>query len=158
MTRLARLLDNTHALRIIESSSDFARILDFLASMTTSYPNIEQWFLLKVVPGLNEGSRYIVIVEEKEKIVAIGIAKREDGEKKICTIRVDTEYLGRGYATLLFENMFDWLGTRTPLITVEAEKVFEFKKIFEKYKFTLTSIKYGAYRLGRAEYIYNEID
>lgn len=130
--------------------------LAFVLPLSPDYPGIEEWFTRKVVPGLREGTRYLVRIERNGQIAALGIAKAEGGESKICTVRIAPEFVGRGMGIRVFEDLMGWLDTDRPLATVSDTKLGDFQRIFEHYGYRLTSVRTGLYVPGRAEYLFNE--
>ncbi|WP_136254811.1 N-acetyltransferase [Onishia niordana] len=131
-------------------------VLSFILPLSHDYPCIESWYIEKVVPGLRNGTRKIERVERNGKLVALGIAKHEEGEKKICTVRVLPEYFGRGMGVRVFESLMSWLGTDLPHATVSEDKLPAFDKLFTKMGYNLTSTESGLYREGKVEYKFNE--
>ncbi len=130
--------------------------LAFVLPLSPDYPRIDSWFIDKVVPGLRAGTRHLVRLERHGQIAALGIAKAEDGEAKICTVRVSPEFVGRGMGIRVFESLMSWLGTDRPLATVSEAKLGDFQRIFDHYGYRLTSVCNGLYTPGRAEYLFNE--
>ncbi|VEB24404.1 GNAT family N-acetyltransferase [Avibacterium volantium] len=126
------------------------------------YPGISDWFDKKVKSEVsnNPKEREILLVTTKEhnrlKIIAILILKNKNGEKKICTIRVDEKYRKQGIGNALFDKAFKYLDTDSPLITVSEECDPSLKKLLKKYNFKQTSKKKNLYREGKLEYFYNE--
>ena len=132
-----------------------AEAMAFLLPLSEDYPGIDRWFLTKVVPGLRVGTRTILRVERDGHLVGLGIAKDED-EKKICTVRVSPEYFGRGMGVRIFDGLLRWLDDDKPHLTVSAAKLPAFERIFESYKFRLTSRHPGLYVPMSCEMGFNE--
>ncbi len=130
--------------------------LAFILPLSPDYPGIKTWFVNKVVPGLHCGSRHLVRIERQGQIAALGIAKAEGGESKICTVRIAPELQGRGLGIRVFDELMSWLGTDRPLATVSETKLADFQRIFDHYGYRLTSVCTGLYVSGRAEYLFNE--
>lgn len=128
--------------------------LKFLLPLSLEYPEILDWYLCKVVPGLRTGTRLLQTVERNGSIVGVGIAKLED-EKKICTVRVSPEYVGRGVGVRVFDQLLKGLQTDMPCLTVSQTKLPAFQKIFDWYGFKLTGIVNGRYVPGVIEYSFN---
>lgn len=138
------------------SQSELREILEFLKPVSLEYPNFERWFVDKILPGLALNTRKIFKVRHGNQLVAIGIAKNENGEKKICTVRVASEFQRRGYGTGIVNEMKEWLDCEFPLISVSEGKLPQFKRIFDLLQFKLTSTRQGLYRDGKVEYYFNE--
>src|SRR4051812_9444054 len=79
--------------------------LAFLLPLSRDYPDIELWFLSKVVPGLRVGNRTLLRVERQGSLVGVGIGKRDSTEKKICTVRIAPSHVGRGIGLRLFDGL-----------------------------------------------------
>jgi len=130
--------------------------LAFVLPLSPDYPEIKDWFVAKVVPGLRAGTRRLVRIDRHGKIAALGIAKAEDGEAKVCTVRIAPEFVGRGMGIRVFDDLMNWLGTNRPLATVSVTKLGDFQRIFDHYGYRMTSVCNGLYVPGRAEYLFNE--
>lgn len=134
---------------------DAKRVLSFLSPLSTSYPQIGRWFNTKVVPGVWNGTRHIVRIERDGQLIAVGIAKKEGNEHKICTIRVAPAYEGKGFGIRVLNSLMEWLDTNLPLATVSEENMPCFERIFARYGFMLTSVENGLYRPGKLEFVFN---
>jgi hypothetical protein len=131
------------------------RSLAFLLPLSTEYPDIAQWYMKKVVPGLSDGTRKLISVERDGSIVGIGIAKKDPLERKICTVRVAPSYFGRGIGPRLFDGLLRWLETDRPHLTISQQKLPLFERIFDRYGFKHTSSHTGLYVPGVTEHGYN---
>lgn len=147
----------------LDHSCEFDRLPDwhrenmrFLQLMSTDYPDIANWYLNKVMPGLRYRTRKIIQVHQNNELVAIGIGKKTSSEAKICTVRVSPEYVGRGFGRKIFDNLIEWLEVDHPFITVGESKLPCFEKIFSDYGFRLTSVRNGLYVPNRVELFFNE--
>lgn len=133
------------------------------------YPNFDKWFdkVLKEIEEDNTKREILFfgnIDNNGFQIEGITILKNTEKEKKICYLYIsfseDVENI--------FEEIYNYLGTETPLITVEKE-IFEnrYKYILKplneevrkrrKLKFDLTSIVPDKYIKGKTELIFNEV-
>ena len=129
------------------------------------YPNFDEWFD-KVLKEIEEDNikREILFFGNVDsnglQIEGIAILKNTEEEKKICYLYIsfyeDVENV--------FEEIYNYLGIETPLITVEKE-IFENKyenylvtsKKERKLKFNLTSVVADKYVKGKTELIFNEV-
>ena len=84
-------------------------------------------------------------------------SQEEYNEKKLCHLSVMPPYKNKGYGIKLFKQSFMELETEKPFLTVSEEKLVEFKRIFEYFRFELTDVIDGYYRKGKKEYFYNQI-
>lgn len=134
------------------------------------YPNFDEWFD-KVLKEIEEDNtkREILFLGNVDsnglQIDGITILKNTEEEKKICYLYISfSEDVDN-----VFEEIYNYLETETPLITVEKE-IFEkrYKYILKplneevierrKLKFNLTSIVPNKYVKGKTELIFNEVD
>lgn len=141
----------------LELNPSEQEVLHFLLPLSADYPNIENWFRRKVVPGLRMDERYIHRVERDGHLIGIGIAKNGPTEKKICTVRVLPEHFGRGAGVRIFDHLLRWLDDDRPHLTVSEGKLPAFERIFDHYGFSETSQKNGLYVPGRFEFGFNEM-
>ena len=133
-----------------------AEALAFLIPLSEDYPGIETWYLTKVVPGLHAGTRHLLRIEREGRLVGLGIAKREEDERKICTVRVAHEYANRGLGPRIFDGLLKWLDEDQPHLTVSESKLPLFERIFDYYGFQLSSRRHGQYVPVACELGYNE--
>lgn len=130
-------------------------VWQFIEPLSNEYPEIRQWFNDKVQPGVLCGTRKLFTVERDDRLVAVAIAKREDGERKLCSVRVAPEMYGKGLGVRLIEEAMGWLDERYPLLTVSEEKIGAFARIFDYFGYRQTRATVGLYRPGRTEFTYN---
>jgi len=139
------------------------KLYNQLKDLVQSYPNFGSWFYNIVIPELKlkNGTREIVIalskIEGHDKSILTGIAilKRNRLEKKICTFRIHDDYRNQGIGTELFEKCFEYLGTRTPIITISEDRKNMFEHHLTNYCFQETERLANYYNQGSIEYVYN---
>jgi len=134
----------------------YEEILSFLLPLSSEYPGIQDWYFNKVIPGEQANTRKTIRIYRDNRLVGLGIGKKEAFEEKICTVRVLPEYAGQGIGSEIFERLMEWIGSDQPVITVNDSKVALFEPIFKKFGFRLTSIQRGVYAEGALEFFYNE--
>jgi hypothetical protein len=152
--------DPTHVLRQAQLAAMISpqehETLAFLLPLSADYPGFERWYLTRVIPGLHDETRQIVRVERDGKLVGVGIAKKDGIESKICTVRIAESHFGRGLGLRIFDSLLNWLGTQHPHLTVSERKLPAFERIFDYYKFRMTSAQTGLYVQNVLEFAYNE--
>lgn len=126
-----------------------------LAQLSSNYPGVQEWFNFKVIPGLSNGTRDILLITHKNDIAALSIFKNDFSEKKICTIRVVPKYQHMGLGSIIVETGMEYLNTRYPLITVPENKMVQFNKLFNKYDFHIHDVKSNVYIPESREYYFN---
>jgi hypothetical protein len=131
--------------------------LSFLLPLSGDYPGFELWYRSKVIPGLRSGTRTVIRLDRRGHLIGVGIGKRDETERKICTVRIDKSYFGRGLGIRLFDSLLRWLETDKPHLTISEPKLPTFQRIFDYYSFNITSTQLGRYVPQVTEYAYNEI-
>lgn len=133
------------------------------------YPDFENW-LEKVYKEIDEDNskREILLLTNftstilQMEIEGIVILKNTEEEKKICYLFLTYPY---SYREEMYDGIFEYLGTKTPIISMEKlifkEKYLGFLKPYfpenEKLNFKLTSIVPDKYVKGKIELIFNEV-
>ena len=72
-----------------------------LSDLENEYPDFNSWYFNKVIPGIFQGDRCVVLKQIKEEFVGIAILKRDRDERKICTLRVTNNIKGNGIGSAL---------------------------------------------------------
>ena len=127
----------------------------FLCNLNKEYPRHNEWFGKVIKSILTNTDRDIVVFILQNKIVGVSIIKCTTDEKKICTLRVDENYSGKGIGSKLFETSFSLLDTDKPLITVSSKNISQFENILRKYNFHLKHVYGNKYLKDMSEYAYN---
>lgn len=138
-------------------------ILEHLKHISKNYPDFQKWFENIIIPEIKigDGRREIIIaiskLNDKSKYIITGIAilKRNDNQKKICTIEVNKDYRGQGIGSRLFEYCFNYLETTSPIFSISETKIKEFQYFIDKYNFELCEVLHSKYIQGENEYVYN---
>jgi GNAT superfamily N-acetyltransferase len=128
---------------------------DCISHLSHFYPGFEGWYWGKVVPGVSQGCRLVHVVKREDRIVGVLIAKREAGEKKICTLWVENALKGSGLGVRLIHFACDWLETARPLASVPEERMPELSGVLGRLGFRLTERLDSFYRLGKTEFVFN---
>ena len=81
--------------------------------------------------------------------------KKDEEEKKICTLFVSDKCRGLGIGTAIIQKSMEWLGTTKPFITLADYKLEMFKPIIEEYDWKLTEIVSGLYNDEFQELCFN---
>lgn len=132
-------------------------LTDDIAYLRGSYPNFDEWFFHKVVPGVISGERSIFIEQRNSSIAGILILKHTLEEKKLCTLRVRPGYESLGLGVRLFETAFEVLGTEKPLLSVSEETHPKFARLFDHFNFTQHETYLGKYLPLRKEFAFNGV-
>lgn len=143
------------------NQEDFINIANEIYELTThlndTYPGYKEWFYEKQIKGCLTQNRNIIFIRNKEgKIIALSCLKKEQEEKKICTLFILDKYRKQGLGSLLIEESMKFLETTKPLITLTKDKLPMFKKIITKYNWKLTRIIDGIYNDDIKEFYFND--
>lgn len=103
------------------------------------YPEYCKWFYTKNIPRIFAGNGEMIFYLDGFQIVGLSILKKDEIEKKICTLLINEEYRKKGYSKLILEDSFDYLGTSKPLITIPEKRIEEFSNIIKAYDWIETS-------------------
>lgn len=156
LTREVKLIDRAflehHS---IEGEELLKVIIKHLTDLSLYYPEFVKWLSFKVLPGLYEGERKILLRHYKDDLAGIAIVKDTELEKKLCCLRVLPKYQGTGIGLKLFEDSFYTLGTDRPLLSIAEEQTHNFLRIFNHYGFELGEIYQDYYRPKKLELSFN---
>lgn len=126
-----------------------------LEDLNKEYGGFYNWYYSKIIPGIYNGTRAIILKEAKNNIVAITILKKDTEEEKICTFRVNKDFKEIGIGTELMEHSLDVLNNDSPIITVSSKNILQFTKLLDNYNFKLTDSYESYYIKGLTEYSFN---
>lgn len=137
---------------VVKIVNEIYQITKFL---NETYPGYKKWFFNKQVIECYKSSRDIIFVRnESDEIVGISCLKKENNERKICTLFVKPNYRLQGIGSMLLEESMEFLETNKPLITLTDDKLIMFEKIIKKYEWELTEIVYNE-NTGKKELCFN---
>lgn len=130
-------------------------ITDFICE---DYPKHKEWYFTKQLPAIVGEERNILFVrnpENQEEVISMACLKKDEKEKKICTLYVSDKCRGLGIGTSIVEESMKWLGTTKPLITLADYKLEMFKPIIDKYDWELNEVVSGLYNDRSQELCFN---
>lgn len=128
--------------------------IQFTQPLKTYYPNYEEWFLQKQIPGLYQGTRDIFLSIDQNKIIGIANVKNEE-EKKICTLYITPSYQRKKEGTKLLKKCFTYLNTNAPVISIPSIKIPEYLSFIQKYNWQLSEIQPNRYQENSQEFLFN---
>ena len=140
---------------LIKICEDLYQMTSFLSE---DYPQYKSWFYKKQLPEtlLENSGRDIIFARDKENnIYGTAFVKKDENEKKICTLFVSEQARGLGVGTKLVEKSMEVLGTTKPMITLADYKLPMFEGIIKKYGWKQTQVVKGLYNDRSAELVYN---
>jgi GNAT superfamily N-acetyltransferase len=133
-------------LRLASEDVDFLRF---------SYPQFDNWFATKVIPGIRDGERTLLLERRGTVTVGLLIVKHTAFEKKLCTLRVRPDFESKGLGVRLFQTAFHLLETEQPLLSVSALAAPKFERLFRYFGFAQEAVYQGRYLPNVDEYSYN---
>lgn len=142
------------------SNEDFAilvkKIYDITDFICEDYPHHKQWYFNKQVPRVFTPNGEILFARaegNEDQIIAVACLKKDEIEKKICTLYVSPRFRGQHLGTKMIEESMKFLETTKPLVTIADYKLPMFQAIIDKYDWQLVEIVTGLYR--KDEFCYN---
>jgi ribosomal protein S18 acetylase RimI-like enzyme len=139
----------------IDNSYQLYDIYSVLFESQEFYPEIFKWYFKMFMPGLVGGRRHIIRYDIGSDVAGIALIKKEENEKKICTLRVRSKYRSNGIGKKLFKKCMEILDTEKPMITASAERLHYFLNIFKYYNLKLEQVIKGYYRENSSEFVFN---
>lgn len=126
----------------------------FIASIDVYYPNIADWYVNTVIPGITLDNDILLLAKDGSTIAGICLAKKGE-ENKLRCIRVSKDYQNSGLGLRLIDRALDLVGDK-PLVSVSEELLHSYSRMFVKrYGFSLSDVVKGKYRQGKLEYFFN---
>ena len=150
-------------IKITERGKDKILPKEMINSLVSLYPKSRKWLSEKVIPEVNSRKRKIIFLMDDTKTIKKGclIIKDYQGEKKICTIWVNTKFKDEydDIVRALIDKAIAELKVDMPLVTLSSKcKYFEiYDKIFKEYGFLVLAVKDDYYIKGIKEYCYNGV-
>jgi len=144
---------------VIQETTSFVtafKAFPFIKSLDAYYPDIEFWYVNKVVPGIVLGNDKLLVASENDNIVGIALGKNGEQETKLRCVRVHPDYQHSGLGIRLIDRMLDTLEVEKPIATVSEEMINLYSRAFVKrYGFSLSDVTKGEYRPRKLEYVFN---
>ena len=119
------------------------------------YPDYYKWFYMKIVPRIFNNTGEMIFYLDGFNIVGLAILKKDEVERKICTLLIAEEYRRKGYGKKIVEDAIAFLETSTPLITIPKKRIEEFSNIINAYNWQETNQTNDYYS---KEIIFNEFE
>lgn len=142
--------------RLVEGREEAKTMLQLCrGSFRIYYPKFDSWFSSRVISGLGSTRKILIASTQECPLVGICVLKNEEGEKKICSLRVDVRHRGQGVASSLLRKSVELLEDDKPLITVPAEVMPDLSPLLARMNFELSGVYRGAYRPDVDEFVYN---
>lgn len=139
----------------IISEAAFRSFSDLLLESENLYPGIDVWLKKKVIPGLQQGRRVAYILYHEGKAIAESIVKF-GVNSKMCSMRVDPDYQGKGIGPFLFAQIareIDY-SVKSLHFTAPESLVHERKGLFDDLGFVLQGKSRRRYRVGEDELVF----
>jgi predicted transcriptional regulator/ribosomal protein S18 acetylase RimI-like enzyme len=128
---------------------------DLVLESEDLYPGIDKWFQKKVIPGIRNGRRIAFIVFYQGKAIAESIVKF-GSNTKMCSMRVDPAYQGKGIGPFLFAQLANELDSSVKSVhfTAPESLVEERRGLFDDLGFVFAGKSGVRYRAGQDELVF----
>lgn len=139
----------------MELAKKIYNITDFICA---DYPSYKEWYFKKQIPRIFTPHGEILFArseDDKDTILAMACLKKDEEEKKICTLYVCDQVRGQHLGTSLIDASMEFLGTTKPLITIADYKLPMFQRFIDKYGWELTEVVSEVYNKHAKELCYN---
>ena len=128
-----------------------------LYKLNYEYPNFYNWYNNLFDKNFQlKHNRKIIISTYNNDIAGIIILKKSNSENKISTLRVDKRYRNNGIGKTLIKLGIEWLEDEKPLITVNENKIYQFRHLFNYFGFKLKD-EINCYNKYSKELFFNSI-
>lgn len=147
------MMNETYSFRKINNFTELLLLQNDLNYLDNYYPDFDNWYINKVIPGIICGSNNCLVIENKSSIIGISLFNSH----KLQAIRIYPNYQQHGYGFRLLDETLKQMDCDKPLCTVAEEMLHLYSRMFiNHYKFTLPVVEKGLYRQNKLEYIFNE--
>lgn len=127
-----------------------------LIDLSHLYPGFKAWYEQKVLPGIVLGERSLLIELRNNSLAGIAIIKDDGIEKKLCCLRVISEFQNKsGIGLRLFERSMKELDTQYPLLSVSNDRAHDFERLFQYFGFKKSWEYPDLYRPKKIEFSFN---
>ena len=120
-------------------------IQDMLSFIKKDYEHFFEWYWSTAIPKLFNNKMEFLVAIDKNNIIGILIAKKEENESKICTLYVKEDYQNKGVGSSLLKESFKYLQTTKPILTFTDYKLPMFQGIIDKYDWSIDEKVYKEY-------------
>ena len=138
---LKNYIETTSEEELNKLATKIYMITDFICE---DYPNYKEWYFTKQLQEtINSENRNILFIRNPKndgEIISMACLKKDNEEKKICTLYVSEKFRGLGIGKAMVDESMKWLGTTKPFITLADYKLEMFRPIINKYGWKLTEI------------------
>jgi predicted transcriptional regulator/ribosomal protein S18 acetylase RimI-like enzyme len=138
------------------TADDYAGIREFLLESSHIYPDIEEWWMDRVLPTITNGRRLALVVDSGASLDGLLIAK--PGEyAKFCSLRLRESVRDRGVGRVLLTEGLTRLLARNPSrfhVTISEGAEEGAIPFFESVGFQRIAVQRNLYANGVDEYVY----
>lgn len=86
----------------------YKSVYELIRAHQDNYPNIEQWFKNKVIPGVKDGQRSVYIGFHNEIPIATAVVKKGE-DSKFCHLHIDKEFRHQNIGDIFFMLMATYI-------------------------------------------------
>lgn len=156
-----KLVGHEHVFEIlpvdVRATSVVQEVERFLSVSEEAYPGIVAWWRKKVMPEVGRGARICDGAYAESRLVGLCIGKLDAGSAKLCSLRIEEAYRGRGLARSLlvpFVEAAHRTGSRRIHFTMGDGCEHDFGGYFQALGFSRSAWQRDRYRRGHDEHVF----
>lgn len=142
----------------LEYKDFYASLKEFTKPINETYPQQEEWLDKTFFPGLENGSRKIVVAygdNNLKHLIGVSLLKDTEDEKKICCLYVRDDCRCNGIGNALIKKSCETLKVENPAITVADKNLTMLKPLLDKNGFIFSYKNKGVYLESDTENYFN---
>lgn len=138
---------------LINKNIDVSNIIyDINLLMEKDYPKYRDWFNNKLIPGLNNGSRNIIVMYKKNKIIGYVNLKKTAKERKMSNLNINSLFYYNQCWNILVDEAIKWLDDEDPIIIISDKEFNKCSNLIYKRNWHLSD------KSKHSDYIINRYD
>lgn len=111
---------------IRNSDIDYSWIIEKVTNlMKVEYPDFLEWFKTKVIPGIENNTRNIIVLYRDDRIIGFVNLTKKQQEKKISNIYLKSIIHYDKYWNLMIDEAIKWLEDEYPVVIVSKKQLYK---------------------------------
>lgn len=138
---------------LIQQNIDINKyIFEIYKIMEKKYPNFCNWFNNKLLKGLDNGTRNIIILTQNNKVIGFVNLKKTDKERKMSNLYVNSIFYYEKCLNLLVDEATKWLEDEYPVVIISKQEIAKCSHLLINRNWYLTD------RTKNNDYVMNRYD
>ena len=118
---------------LIRNDENIDNIIDVIKkTMEKHYPSFCTWFDDKLIPGLSNGTRNIIVMFKNNKLIGFVNLKKTNKEKKMSNLHINSFFYYDKYWNILVDNSIEWLEEEDPVIIISKKELSKCNELVVK--------------------------